>query len=536
MDLEKLTQAHQKDLEASGLTPEQITATGHFSANAEIAKELVDSPKPGLIFRYYDPLGKAYLRSDGKQFCRIKPDWGEAKTEDTPKYLSPKDQGCRPYFSRLLPNWSKVIKSTKIDLWETEGEKKGDCGCAHGLAVLAFAGVDSWVDSSARKGKLKPRKSQPLPELSIVNWKNRKVFQCYDSDIIHKLPVQSALAKRAATLVNLGAYPHFLLLPNELDGSKNGLDDFVVRHGIDALKMLAKSSKRTPYESREIGGVNNKEIIYVLNLKEPGNHYKSLMVWSVLKERWAYRPGSGWYEWQGTHWKGKTDVELEEILTKFMDAQNWHKRSSGLITSVIRELKTRLLIRDEFWSPFGKLAFINGTLDIISGQFSPSHNPCDRLTRLRPYLFDPSAQCPTWFRFIYEAMEGDEERVQLIRAFFRYAALPRPRNRKAEIEKSFDFFGQKGTGKGTTLDVLANLVGVENVGSASVDIFKTNVGLGQLIDKDLALDSDASGFLSNVGAYNKVVSNEMVEVKKLYQDAYTTRLGVVVARAYNAFT
>jgi putative DNA primase/helicase len=300
--------------------------------------------------------------------------------------------------------------------------------------------------------------------------------------------------------------------------------------------VLGKNAQPTPYKTEEVEGEDDqKKITYSLRLGEPDSHTKALMAWSVMKKTWAYRPGIGWYEWDGTYWKPKSLEEFEEVLTRFMDAQNWQKRSSGLITSIIRELRSRLLVRDECWSPQGKLAFRNGTLDVHSGEFVAAHNPYDRIIRLRPYDFDPSAQCPTWLQFIREAMEGDEDRVELIRALFRYASVPRTRERKAEIEKSFDFFGPKGTGKGTTLDVLINLVGSENVAAISVDTFKTPTGLGQLLDKDLAIDNDASGFLSNVGAYNKVVSNEPVEVKKLYQDTHTVRLGVVVVRAYNAF-
>jgi phage/plasmid-associated DNA primase len=105
----------------------------------------------------------------------------------------------------------------------------------------------------------------------------------------------------------------------------------------------------------------------------------------------------------------------------------------------------------------------------------------------------------------------------LLQAWLKYAILPRPKDQKAEIEKSLDLFGSKGTGKGTSLEVLIQLVGAENVGPASPDTFKTAVGLGQLLDKDLAVDTDCSGFLENIGAYNKVVSNKPVEVKKLYK-------------------
>ncbi|BBC24591.1 phage/plasmid primase, P4 family [Pseudanabaena sp. ABRG5-3] len=531
-----LTPKHEADLTSSGLTPRQMDIAGHFSADQDTARELAGYIVSGLILNYCDPSGKPYLKKDGQRFYRIKPDWGDRKTDDSPKYLSPKGEGCRPYFSRLYPDWEKATKSTKIDLWETEGEKKGDCGCANGLAVIDFGGVDGWVDSCDRNGDKKLQTSRQLPELDVVDYRNRKVYQCFDSDIIEKSLVQVALAKRAYTLTQQGASPYLVLLPNEIDGSKNGLDDFVVRHGIDALKLLAKEACLTPYKvKKQQDSEAGEKTTHSLTLSEPEPHVQAVMAFTVLKDAWAYRPLIGWYEWQGTHWKLSTLEEFEEALMRFMDAQNWKKRNSGIITSVVRQLKSRLMVKDNLWSPFGKISFINGTFDAVSDTFKPSHNPVDRITQLRPYKFDLKAQCPNWLNFIYEAMKRDSDRVNLIQAIFRYAVLPRRKDRKAEIEKSFDFFGQKGTGKGTTLDVLTRLVGADNIGSASMETFKNAVGLGQLLDKDLAVDYDASGFLGNIGAYNKVVSNEPVEVKKLYKDTCTVRLGVSVVRAYNAF-
>ena len=535
-----LTETHKADLESSGLNSKQIAITGHFSADKATANNLVGVELPGLIFQYCDLEGKSFLRTDGKLFYRLKPDWGRLKTEDSPKYLSPKGQGCRPYFSRLCPNWQKVAKSTKIDLWELEGEKKGDCGCANGLAAIAFSGVDGWVDSCPRVGEAKLEQSRVLPELSVIEWKNRKVYQCFDSDIVDKIPVQLALARRAYELTKLGAYPYLVLLPNEIDGSKNGLDDFVVRHGIEALRVLGKEAQRTVFGVKE-DKQSKKEKVY-LKLDEPESHYKALMAWAVLKEAWAFRPGIGWYEWQETHWKLKTIEEFEQILTCFMDAQGWKNRGSGLISSVVRELRSRLLVREQAWSPDNKLAFLNGTLQVNTEEFQPKHDPFDRITKLRPYKFvslknvsDWHKICPNWMRYLHEATGGDLQIQDLLQAWIKYAILPRPKDRKAEIEKSLDLFGPKGSGKGTGLEIVILLVGEENIGSASPDIFKSAVGLGQLIDKDLAIDTDCYGFLENVGAYNKVVSNEPVEVKKLYKDPYMTRLGVVVIRAYNAF-
>lgn len=135
-------------------------------------------------------------------------------------------------------------------------------------------------------------------------------------------------------------------------------------------------------------------------------------------------------------------------------------------------------------------------------------DPFERLTKVHPYNFPEFIEtsnwykvCPNWLRYLNEAKGGARQLQDLLQAWLKYAILPRPKDRKAEIEKSLDLFGSKGTGKSTSLEVLIQLVGAENVGPVSPDTFKTAVGLEQLIDKDLAVDSDCSRFLENIGAY-----------------------------------
>lgn len=119
-----LKPAHIKDLESSGLIKEQMALVGHFSVRKQQAQDHIGYALAGLIFVYSDLDGEPYLKSDGKPFYRIKPDWEEdSKTQKSPKYLSPRGQGNRPYFSRAV-NWNLIAKRPEVDLFEVEGEKK----------------------------------------------------------------------------------------------------------------------------------------------------------------------------------------------------------------------------------------------------------------------------------------------------------------------------------------------------------------------------------------------------------------------------
>jgi hypothetical protein len=116
------------------------------------------------------------------------------------KYLSPSGQGNRPYFSRLIGDWNLVAKRTNIDLTEVEGEKKADCLCSYGEVTIGFSGVFGWLDRTPRPGEGKLEDSRTLPELDAIEWRNREVYQCFDSDITEKLAVKEALFQRALDL------------------------------------------------------------------------------------------------------------------------------------------------------------------------------------------------------------------------------------------------------------------------------------------------------------------------------------------------
>jgi P4 family phage/plasmid primase-like protien len=579
---------HITQLKNSGLTDEQIAATGHRSVDTATAKHLTGHELPGLLFNYFDPHGKPYRcgaqKWEKKPFSRLKPDWhlvSEAiqqryltKYGDLPKYLSPGSVGNRPYFSRLQPDWPTVCRKASIAIDITEGEKKGDTANAHGFPTIALSGVTCQVDHSPRDEWLAdmgsqwdvdepdaaPKISRFLPELEqldpetntgVIDWRFRSVGIVFDSDITSKYAVSVALERLCAHVRGRDGRPFPVLLPNEANSDKNGLDDFIKRHGPQAYAELraaflqlqqtaqrmvdftSGTNKGTPVED----GAEKEEAgeRCIFTLKEPNPHIKSLMAWTVLKEEWAYRPGIGWYRWIGTHWSPVSDsVEFEGALIQFCGAQGWLSQSGSLLSYAEKYVKSRVIVPEAQWDCEDYLGFKNGVLNLETGTFQP-HKPEFHITSILPYDYNPLALCPTWLKFLEEVTGGDRQLIELLQAWCKWIVSPKAKNSKSPIEKSLDLIGRKGTGKSTFLDVLYALVGEGNYGDATPETFATPIGLGQLLDKKLAVDADASGYLSHVGHFNKVVSNEPVTVKKLFRDTATLRLGVVVVRAYNDF-
>ncbi|MEQ9549943.1 MAG: phage/plasmid primase, P4 family [Coleofasciculus sp. G3-WIS-01] len=527
-----------RELMNSGLTETQALQTGHFSADKEWSKNNLGIDHDGLIFNYSSPNGDAYL-INGKPFNRIKPkDWGE-KT-DAPKYLSPRAMGNRPYFSRL--GNMDLAKDANTPVILVEGEKKADCLNAHGIFTVGLAGVYGWLDKSTRSEEIeyppaqliedeieeqesigKMEESRLLPELeNEINWKGRKVYIAFDSDIVDKYQVKDAIAKLAKALRNLGAFPKIARIPNEIDGSKNGPDDFIVRHGSEAFNTIL--GEATPALSKK-GDLMFKQ--------DPDRLSKILIAWTVLKDTWRYRPGIGFYRWESSHWALATSEEFDRDLILFQDAQKW-RQTTGLEV-VLKQLKCRLLVGESLWNPDRLLVFQNGTLDCVSGNFMGGHVREDFCTTCIDYEWDMTAECPTWKRFLASALDGDSQSIELIRAFIKWILTPKPSNRKADIEKSLDIIGAKGTGKGTFLDVITELVGRGNYAAITCDTFNSPNSLSSMLDKKVSIDFDAQGILKNVGMFNRVVSNEPISIRYLYENPVESRLRTCVIRAYNQY-
>ncbi len=490
---------------------------------ADEAHQLTGHRHAGWVVPMHGPDGKPYTWGEGQTFYRLKPATPVVgKDGKEARYLTAGNAGCRPYISSLLP--ASALQPGKDFDW-AEGEKKADCANHYGFATLGLSGVDSWRDR--RSGA-----SQPLPELDDLNLRKRTHRIAFDSDIVHKPEVQSAMAAFSTFLADKHA-GHVLItfIPPELDGRKNGVDDFIARHGADAYAVLRGLARPATELDKEC----NHVFTWTVEPKE--SHDKALIAWTVFKDNFAKRKGVGLYQWNGRHWQQCPDrsdaAALHTPLHLWMDHCGWVKRSTGMINSITSELLARLTANAP-WDSAELIAFRNGTLNWATGQFTPGHRREDFLTFCLPYDFNPKAKCPRFFRFLLEACGRDRGLINLIRAGFRWTVAPKDTTQAFPIERSFDVFGRKGRGKGTLSEALQALVGGDHGrGLIKSSTFSNPNSLAGLLGKRLAMDPDADGRISSAGTFNAVVSNEPVEVKLLYKDTHPARLGVVVWRFFN---
>jgi len=142
------------------------------------------------------------------------------------------------------PVCSDSIGNPAVDLWITEGIKKGDALASAGLCAASLpGGVYGFMGRNANDA------STVISDFDYIAWRDsegsgRRVFVVFDSDIMGKPQVKGALKRLTYLLKNKGAWVVPVVLPDGPDGKKVGVDDYLAGGGtVKQLYQLAGASE-----------------------------------------------------------------------------------------------------------------------------------------------------------------------------------------------------------------------------------------------------------------------------------------------------
>jgi hypothetical protein len=231
----KLRARHRADLKASGLSDEQIAASGAYSdSDAVRVQKLLNWPHPAKTLG--DCLVFPFPGCPG--YSRVKPDNplpDRTRAGKFRKYESPKETPNRAY---ILPDTRSALEESGHLVLITEGEKKALKADQEGFPCVGLVGVWGWVKKRVGSG---PR--ELIDDLAAVAWEGREVHLVYDSDLVDNSNVAFAEYCLAEVLEEAGAAVKVVRLPAGPGGEKVGLDDYLVANGADALRGLMAQAK-----------------------------------------------------------------------------------------------------------------------------------------------------------------------------------------------------------------------------------------------------------------------------------------------------
>lgn len=215
----ELADEDRRNLEASGLSEQTIQASGIVTAAS-----VMQLTRLGFDGRHAPAMVIPYPGT-GTPYRRIRPSSPSPFEPEAPKYLALAGSGNRLYHT---PGTFAHADDPAVPLLIVEGEKKALAAWQLDYKAVGVSGVWNW----------RCKKTGVIEDVGRIKWRGRQVTVCFDSDLRVNANVREALAALVVELEGRGAKVRVALLPMGEDGSKQGFDDCLVKHGPDACQRV----------------------------------------------------------------------------------------------------------------------------------------------------------------------------------------------------------------------------------------------------------------------------------------------------------
>ncbi|MDD4684501.1 MAG: phage/plasmid primase, P4 family [Bacteroidales bacterium] len=226
---------------------------------------------------------------------------------------------------------------------------------------------------------------------------------------------------------------------------------------------------------------------------------------------------NNFYFYEDGYWQKKDEYLIKKFIQNFAYERGFdekyykpYKKADDLYNQAMLDFYT------EISSNKGVINFKNGSYELDNMVFR-EHRKDDFVFHCLSYDYDAQADCPKWKAFIKEVLPQEDLQIAI------QEALAYPLS-KMHLEKIIYLFGNGRNGKSLSLEVITNVLGNENVSHVPLINITKNDGLAlqQMENKLINISYENSSKIFDTSALKSYISGEALNVKRLYQDSYST--------------
>ena len=472
-----------------------------------------------IVFPYFNADGATLL-------CRVKPDNPPKDSKGKPrKYLQPSGQPVRLY---VPPSIFPRLPDATSPLVITEGEKKSLASTQAGFACVGLCGVDCWHD----RGQV-----TLSADLARIVWRGREVFVAFDSDSTDNGNVSRNERNLAAVLERQGAVVRVVRIPQAADGSKQGVDDYLVVNGKIAFqKLLSDAEEPEPPEAEDLKG-------HARNA-EPRTEAKRLI---SASEKHGYARIVFWRDrfwfWTKGRYREMTTAEIKNLVSNSA-SQFWFNIGTHQVADIMLHLQALTFIPNEIEPPHWRADQPAGfeASECLAMRSQVIHLPSladqreDYAVQSTPNFFTTNAcefdvdlEAPrpqVWLKFLDDKWADDPQSIETLQEWMGYFLTCDTRQQKILM-----ILGPTRSGKGVIRGAMQSLVGKVNTVTPTLASLADRFGLNPLLGKSVATITDArlGGRPDQAAIVERLLSisgcdPQMVEAK--HRDAFTAPLPI----------
>ncbi|MEB3311987.1 MAG: phage/plasmid primase, P4 family, partial [Snowella sp.] len=449
--------------------------------------------------------------------CQFKPDIPvriKAEDEKPAKYITGKTYDALAFPVR---DWKKVIDDPSHPVKVTEGPKKTGALETCGYATLGLPGVEMGL---LKNGRL-------VPNLEAIATEGRPIIFCYDADIAVKREVQKALIRQATLLKKKGCII-YVVPPWDLSLGK-GIDDVLANHGPEKVEEIMDTA--IPYKQWLKGleqqfkpekSVSQRITPADLIARDIADEYRSKLAYNNESGQWmryeADNPGV---------WSPESLEFIESLVYQVLTSKGISGfGGNAYVANIVKILRHQLLCRK--WierSPSELIPFKNGVLEVATGKLLP-HSPGYRFTWAMPREHNTLAQdWNTIDKFLTEATDNNPKIKKLLLCFCNAVLKGR-----SDLQKFLHLTGPGGTGKGTFMRLLTDLIGQNNTHTSTLEDWCGNrFEAANAYKKRLIVFPDEDKKVGSLGRFKSLTGEDFLRAEEKRQKAFQFKYdGMVV--------
>ncbi|NJM20909.1 MAG: DUF3854 domain-containing protein [Richelia sp. SL_2_1] len=494
---------------------ECVTERGLDPAWIEANCRTVNIDEASDLLGYTAKSGGIWL--EGHNFVgQLRPDkaW---RSDDKPKEKAPKYRNPLGEYDASLANnphnpeyWEKLDELAKICyiidgrpcLVLTEGLFKAIAGCSNEIPTISIPGVEQG---------LTPSKDDPQGKRFLVAILERFArasfgfILAFDADSLTNKNVCWAQLKLAHQLKKFDVPIYSVTGLWSMEEGK-GMDDYIQNNGADAFRkeVLARAQTIEVWEKQFKDTSEENKIISQSSLSEQiAADYRTKIAWHVKNK--------AWYQYEEKIigvWSEVSEEQVYKIISLEVKKRTQHFKWN-LVSSIANFLKVELQIN--YWEVrSGFIALEDCVIDVNTRHTYP-HEPGYRFLNSLPYKWsDRNIGCDKIKQWLLETCSGSEEWVQVIRAAMKATVTER-----GDLQRYMELIGYGGSGKGTILRLLTQLVGKNNIAVTDLkQLEKNRFETASFYGKKAIIITDSEQYSGDVSTLKKITGQDELRYEK----------------------
>lgn len=457
---------------------------------------------------------------EGHNFVgQLRPDKAWRSTE-TPKEKAPKYRNPLGEYDASLANnphnpeyWEKLDELASICyiiddrpcLVLTEGLFKAIAGCSNEIPTISIPGVEQG---------LTPSKDDPQGKRFLVAILERFArasfgfILAFDADSITNKNVCWAQLKLAHQLKKFDVPIYSVTGLWSMEEGK-GMDDYIQNNGADAFRkeVLARAQTIEQWEKQfkdNNGDTQTRKISQARMSKEIADKYRSKLAWHDGNKAWY------WYEdkIKGV-WTEVPEVVVGSLVFEELELAIGLTFEHSKVLGTMRSVKYHLKLVEWEVMP-GYVCLQDCVLDVNTLLTYP-HEPGYRFLNSLPYKWsDRDIGCDKIKKWLLETCEGRSEWVEVLRAAMKATVTER-----GDLQRYMELIGYGGSGKGTILRLVTQLVGKNNVAVTDLKQLENNrFETANFYGKKLIVITDSEQYTGDVSVLKKITGQDELRYEK----------------------